>query len=374
MAKLAYFGVYRDGTGYAHAAIGNILACEKANIDIACRPVNLSQFSDQESPVSHLEKKDLRGVTHIIQHILPSMYEHRGGVKNIGYVDLETSALDGLNWLQCCNLMDAMMVPCSHNKETLINSGVTKPIFIIPHPCNVERFEKPVEKINIGSLSNNLIFYTIGEMGNRKNFGGLIRSYYTAFSKRDDVVLIIKTTKTGKTSAEVREELESIIKEFKKLTRLYSNSNNYPPIVMLTDTMSEEDIDKLHMTGDVFVSLSKGEGWGIPAHDAMCFGNKLILSKHSGYIDMVGSCPFPIMIDGQLTPCINGPDGQENIYTSRELWFEPSINQVVDEMRKLYESFKLDRNKTKDLLIAKQGLSFNYEDVGNMIKSALEQI
>ena len=63
MMKIAYLSVYRDGTGYANAALGNILACEAAGLDVVCRPVSLSApKSNASCPVQHLEDKDLKGL------------------------------------------------------------------------------------------------------------------------------------------------------------------------------------------------------------------------------------------------------------------------------------------------------------------------
>jgi len=373
--KIAYISVYRDGTGYSNAAINNILSIEKMGINIVCRPISLSSTINQDQcVVKDLEDKDLNNITHIIQHVLPHMFEYKSGVKNIGYLDWETDNILRSNWANCCNLMDAIFVPCEANKQALINSGVKSKIFIIPHACNHERFKVKQDKINLGVHKNKCIFYNIGELNKRKNLPGLIRAYYSAFSSRDDVVLVVKTNMPGKTPEEVQNEIKTMCADIRKYVHIYPQDSKYPPILMISNRLNNQELDKLHATGDIFVSLSKGEGWNIPAHDAMCWGNIPILSSTGGHITITQS-NNDYLVSGTETPCFGVVDGFNDLYTGKEFWFEADLKDAINKMKSFYKHWHnniLFSNIREN--VRKIGLTFDYNYVGGLIKRAIEEI
>lgn len=366
--KVAYLSVYRDGTGYANAAINNILALESAGIDVVCRPVSLTGVKDKDSPVAHLEEKDLTGVDVCIQHILPSMFQYKHGVKNIGFFAWETSHFKKSNWAEACNLMDEIWVPCEHNRQAAEDSGVTVPIKVFPHSCDISKFRQVLDPLPIKELEGKFVFYTVGEMTKRKNFASLIRAYYTAFTNRDDVVLLIKTNIPGKDEAEGAAELKSMCDQIKKELHIYNHKDKYPKIAIITRRLSETDLSRLHLSGNCYVSCSRGEAWGIPAHDAMGWGRPAILSNYGGYIDLVGSSRLKdFLIDGQLTPCF-GMQGMPDLYTGDEYWFDPCIPDLIDKMRTVYDLGPY----YQDSSIIDQAMKFSHQEVGKIGQELLD--
>lgn len=367
--KIAYLSVYRDGTGYANAAINNILALEAGGFDVVCRPVTLTGVKDKNSPVAHLEQKDMQGVDVCIQHILPSMFQYKNGVKNIGFFAWETSHFKRSNWAECCNMMDEIWVPCEHNKKAAEDSGVTVPIKVFPHSCCLAKFKQELEPLPIPDIEGRFVFYTIAEMTKRKNFASLIRAYYTAFSNRDDVILLLKTNVPGKNEAEGAAEVKAMCSQIKQELHTYNGKDKYPKVGIVTSRLSEEELCRLHITGDCFVLPSRGEAWAIPAHDAMGFGNPVLLSKYGGFIDLVGnSLASEWLIDGQMTPCFGMPG--KDLYTGDEYWFDPCIPDLVKKMRQRYELWYLTSDAIHDS-VREQAFSFSHEKVGKIAKELL---
>jgi len=374
--KIAYLSVYRDGTGYANAAINNILALEAGGFDVVCRPVTLTGIKDKNSPVQHLENKDMQDVDVCIQHILPSMFQYKSGVKNIGFFAWETSHFRRSNWAHCCNLMDEIWVPCEHNKQACIDSGVTVPIKVFPHSCRLAKFQQELKPLPIKEAENKFVFYTVGEMTKRKNFASLIRSYYTAFTNRDDVLLLIKTNVPGKSDAEGAAQLKAMCDQIKTELHIYGDKDKYPKIAIATRRLLEEDLARLHVTCDCFVLPSRGEAWAIPAHDAMGFGNPVLLSNHGGFIDLVGeSAGKDSLIEGQMTPCFGMSDGMKEIYTGDEYWFDPSIPDLVSKMQTLYYVYTDEGNMLPSLIaesVRDQAFKFSHQEVGKIAKELLD--
>ena len=66
------------------------------------------------------------------------------------------------------------------------------------------------------------------------------------------------------------------------LSRLVSEFANPPRIVLLTDLLSDLEIQALHTLGDCYVSTSRGEGWGYGAYEAAWFGKRVYRRRSPG--------------------------------------------------------------------------------------------
>ena len=390
--KVAYLSVYRDGTGYANQAIHNMLAMEAGGIDVVARAIKLSPHSNHElaKSVEHLEQKNTDGVDVVVQHVLPHQFEYKAGVKNIGMFDWETTHFDRSNWGHCCNLMDEIWVPSIQNAQAVKDSNVLTPTKTFPCACNVVRFDNPPQPLDVPRLKNKCVFYVIGEMTRRKNLVAVLRAFYTAFSLRDDVALVIKTSVPGKSPDEATELLRSTIDDVKKSLHTYVRHSYYPPVACITDFLPDQKLDQLHAACDVFVLASHGEAWGIPAHDAMGFGNPVILSNWGSFPELTypqaaeywepdtrrfrwpGEIDCGWLVKGQLTPCFGHTDSFPDLYTGDELWFDPDMEHLIACMRQAYKEWNEESIDRRRQAARKRAASFSYEEVGTIAKKLLE--
>ncbi len=390
--KLCYIAPYKDGTGYSNQSVHNMLALEAGGVDVVARAVNLSQSKNHElaKKVEHLENKNTDNVDVVIQHVLPHLFEYKHGVRNIGMFCFETTHFRRSNWDYCCNMMSEIQVPSLQNAKAAIDSGVTIPIKIFPCACNIERFNNPPKPLDTPQLKNKCVFYTIGELTRRKNVVAIIRAFYSAFSLRDDVALVIKTSIPGKSPDETINILRTTIEDMRKSMHIYMKHSYYPPITCITDFLSDKKIDQLHMACDAFVSASHGEAIGLPAFDALGFGNPAILSnwgyypeltyaqaskywepenhrfKHPGEID----CGW--LINGQLTPCFGMVDSFPDLYTGEESWFDPDICHLTECMKNAYHEWQNGKLYIKGEAAKKRISEFSYDKVGKIARKLLE--
>jgi glycosyltransferase involved in cell wall biosynthesis len=391
--KVAYLSVFRDGTGYSNQAVHNMLAMEAGGIDVVARAIKLSPSSNLElaEKVEHLEKKSVDNVSVVIQHVLPHQFEYKAGVKNIGMMCWETTHFSRSNWAHCCNLMDELWVPSLQNAQAAKDSGVTVPVKILPCACDIKRFDNPPEPIDSPEFKNKCVFYTIGEMTRRKNIVAVLRAFYSAFSLRDDVVLVIKTNVPGKKSDEAINILRTTIQDIKKSLHIYIRHPYYPPVVCMTNFLSENELDKIHVTGDVFVSASHGEAWGIPAHDAMGFCNPVILSNWGSFPELTIKttqrdwdsdskrfrwCPrinCGWLVNGQLTPCFGMVDSFPDLYTGDEFWFDPDIKALIQCMKHAYTAWQDDKLSIRGDAAKRRAAEFSYPKVGMIAKGLLTE-
>lgn len=390
--KICYLGVYKDGTGYANQAIHNMLAMEAGGIDVVARAICLSQTKNYElaKKVEHLEQKSTNNVDIVIQHILPHLFEYKKDVKNIGIFDWETTHFNRSNWSYCCNLMDEIWVPSIQNVQAAKDSNVTVPIKVLPCACDITRFDNPPKPLDIAPLKNKCVFYVIGEMTRRKNIIAIIRAFYSAFSLRDDVALVIKTNIPGKSPNESTDILKTTTEDIKKSLHTYVRQQYYPPIICITDFLPDQKLDQLHTACDVFVLTSHGEAWGIPAHDAMGFGNPVILSNWGAFPELTcaqaseywepktkkfrwpGEIDCGWLIKGQLTPCFGAVESFPDLYTGAELWFDPDIEQLITHMKRAYIEWQDGKLQIRGEAAKKRAAEFSYIKVGQIARELLK--
>jgi len=390
--KICYISVYRDGTGYSNQAIHNMLSLEAGGIDVVARAISLSKSKNHElaKTIEHFENKTTDNVDVIIQHILPHLFEYKAGVKNIGMFDWETTHFRKSNWDHCCNMMDEIWVPSIQNAQAAKDSNVTVPIKIFPCACNINRFDDSPTPLDIPLLKNKCVFYTIGEMTRRKNIVAILRAFYGAFSLRDDVVLVIKTNAPGKSSDETTNILQNIVRDIKKSLHIYIKHPYYPPVTCITDFLPDQKLDQLHITCDIFVSASHGEACGIPAYEAMGFGNPVILSNWGFFPELAyaqaskywrpethqfrwpGEIDCGWLIKGSLTPCFGHVDSFPDLYTGDEYWYDPDICHLIKCMKQAYDEWQNNKLFIRGKAAQKRIIEFNYEKIGLIAKKFLE--
>ena len=338
--KICYISVPLDATGYSHAANDTVLALDKVGIDVTIKDVKLAgQVVIPHPRIVELIDKNIGKIDTVVQHILPPAMVYHKGYKNIGYYHTETTHFRPSNWQYYLNLMDEIWVCCQQNLEAAKVSGIKVPIKVVPKPCDETIYSLKYDKLPI-DIGNRYAFYHIGDWSSRKNIVNLIKCYFEVFSKKDNVVLVLKTYIDSKSAEESRQIIKQQIEDIKKNMRKYA-VDLYPPIILITDYLDDVQIRRLHKTCDCFVSLERGAAFNIPAFDAIAFGNWTIVNGWGGQEQFIrpengikldytmssvwgmAQCPYP------------------SLYTCHEQWADPNLEQCKQEMLSAY------RNKPK---------------------------
>jgi glycosyltransferase involved in cell wall biosynthesis len=90
------------------------------------------------------------------------------------------------------------------------------------------------------------------------------------------------------------------------------------------------DIPSLYQLWDGLLYLSGGEGFGLPAWEAMCAGLPTIYTNYSGHADFLGKAEAGLPVGGILQP-----EAKTCIWR-----MVADVSQVVEAVRRLY----FDRN------------------------------
>ena len=370
--KILYIGHYKEGGGWANAAINTILALDSAGIDVVCRNVKLTDTNvELPARIIELEKKSLQDVDYCIQNVLP---HHIVGTqkfkKNIVYFFSESKPLRS-NWISELNLADEVWVANHDNMKVLEDSGIEVPIRIVGVPFDCSSVEKPHNKLDLGAINHKYKFYYVGDVNDRKNISAIVKCFHAEFEPHEPVALVLKINKFGLNPEQLKNTFVEMSNGIKSQMRISNNIQDFCTEFIIPNRLSEEQMLDLHNTCDCFISPTHGEAWSIPAFEAMCFGNTPICSNEGGPKDFIDELDSDtgMLIDGVYSVCDHGDPAFPDIFTGKEEWFTPSESQIKKTMRFYYE--------TKDVINRSSGLKqaqkFNYKIIANKIKEYLSE-
>lgn len=371
--KILYLGCYRDSTGWARAAIDYILALDKAGADVTCRPMKLNKATPIiPERVQELENRPHKGLYDVVvQHTPPSYFDYYGGIPlNIGMYATETDRFDHSDWPQRINTLDRAWVFNHQSLCASMRSGIKIPATVIPHACDVSRYERAYKPLPIRErLGDNFVFYFIGEFNRRKNITALLKAFHLEFDVNEPVSLVIKVNGSDDPIEQVKiqNELNEHIGIIKDGMKLYGKRDNYKREIALVGNYTDEEIMRLHASCDCFVCPSYGEAWCIPAFDAMSLGRTPIVSNYAGFRQYL-SPETGWLVDGHLEPVFGlhrETSFLPDLFTSREKWFQVDIDSLRQAMREAYENRQLREIKAK--AGTQRAYDFSHEKVGKMM-------
>jgi len=395
MSKILYIGPLRDFSGYATAARGYIRALYEAGANLVLRPVRYDQADPGTSyKVTDLERellrRDLNNVDIVIQHVTPNEMRPAPGKINIAVVAWETTRIPAY-WVEKLNQFDAVITFCDASVEAFSDCGVEVPIHKVPHTFDISSYSlEDVEPITSPSspevFKDRFVFYNISQFAAKKGVDLLLRSYYGAFHGHgDDVMLILKTYVNMTSRANEREKLQQYIQSVKVGMRL--PMAGYPPVMLIVKTLTDTQIKKIHATGDAYVCSSRGEGWCIPAFEALTYGKKLITTLWGGMGEFVrhpdagevesqdeaGNIAFVSFVrdnvysvNYSMEPLVGQTHADTELYTGFDLIAEASVSSMMGQMKQAFEN--------RETLPAPDMMEFDHSVVGPNMLRLIEEI
>lgn len=367
--KVLYIGHYKESTGWGIGALHHMMALKSVGVDVVSRNVQLTENTlPANEDVQQMEKNSLKNIDYCIQHILPF---HSVGTKkfkkNVLFMPFESKVRSNNSFLVHTQNVDELWVPNNYNQQMLREAKVESTV--VPYAFNLEHYKKERELLNFGQSSNKFKFYFIGTADHRKNIEGIVKCYLTEFDISDPVTLMLKISDNNLSPAELKNKFIATINNMKEKLRVKRQKEHYPEINILTDKLPEELIQSLHKTCDCYVGISHGEGWSIPAFEAMCYGNTPICTQEGGPMDFIdkNNRNTGHLVSSSYSVCDHENPAFDTIFTGNDYWMSPDELETKRAMRWYYEN----RNSVDKTEGIKHAEKYNYEAVGNRIKEAL---
>lgn len=249
---------------------------------------------------------------------------------------------------------DMILAPSEFSKDIFINSKVPEnKIHVIPHGIDEQQYSQDF-KIKIPTNKKFKILANIAQNHIRKNIPGMLEAYGKAFSKNDDVCLLIKA-KPRKPMHAFDIDLNECISQFKK------NFPNHAEIKIISEFIF--DMSALYRSVDCTYTLSFCEGFYFPALEALASGKLNIAPAYGGHLDYLNQ-DNSILVNGSVMRA----DPKSMYWESKNnaVWFEPCINDASEKLRHAYSSFQNINSKLeieKNHIIKKYG----WDSIGNKI-------
>ena len=210
-------------------------------------------------------------------------------------------------------------------------ASIAPPIEVVPHvaphlPALARPDWPPVAE-------DTFLFYTIAEWTERKSVEKTVEAYLRAFSPRDRVLLIIKSTPAdrrqhGAAGGPAQEGTSSWA-----LARVLARHRDPPPVRLITRDLADAEIAALHRRGDCFVSLARSEGFGLGSFDAAAHGNPVVITGFGGQLDYLSDSPYLVGFGlVSVHDPINFPSA-----SPEQRWAEPDIDHGAALMREVFE-------------------------------------
>lgn len=263
-------------------------------------------------------------VAHLVPEYYPAVRRAVDGAL-IAHTVWETDRLPK-QWPALLSLVDRVVVPSRWNRDILAASGVTVPIDVVPHAACVPQHGGSLAPI--GVKPDEFVFYTIGRWDQRKALFHTVRAFLDAFDGNHRVVLVVKTGKHAAMPPPSDWPHNSALASTTgwHVAHLMSRYRNPARVVLATGDWHDDGIAALHSRGDCFVSLSRGEGWGLGAFDACVYGNPVVATGWGGFLEYLDA-RHAWLVDYQLVPVDHMTP---NSYSADQKWAEPVSAHASD--------------------------------------------
>lgn len=216
--------------------------------------------------------------------------------KQLAYAALTAFETEGIpaHWVKPLNRMDQVWVQTEFNRRTFTEAGVhPSKIRVVGAGLDMKLYDPDQIEPRPVLRKRSFVFLSIFQWHSRKGWPILIEGFAQSFGQADDVCLIIKAMPSPGDRVPIEEQINAFLAS-KGLKRELA-----APIIVIDRDMSDADIRALYRSADAFVLPTRGEGWGIPFHEAMAMGLPTLATRYSGHLDyMNDSNSFLINVRG----------------------------------------------------------------------------
>jgi glycosyltransferase involved in cell wall biosynthesis len=286
----------------------------------------------------------------------PRVTDMKGNINILNNYAWEESAFPPDYILEFNRMLDGITVVSDFVKKVLIDNGVKIPVKTIgngvDHICSVKS-----KKFSLKCTSD-FKFLHISSGFPRKGIDILLKSYSQAFSKKDNVSLIIKTFPN--IHNRVEEQVSLIQRE----------NPDCAEIILIQQEIEYEYLIDLYNQCDVLVIPSRGEGFGLPIAEGMMLGIPVITTGFGGQCDFCNE-ETAWIIDYYFKRA------ETHMHLDDSIWAEPDpdhLAQLMLELRKMPEEQKKKKTQKAQETINK---NFKWIDsahrLDNFIKTLIEK-
>ena len=302
----------------------------------------------------------------VLLHVMPALYprliEMVGRKRIAAYAVWEADRIPAA-WRSLLKDVELLLIPSEWNRKVFEAGGFEKPMEVVPHCLSYGQSPFP----DTSKDSTEFVFYSIGVWSDRKAIDLTLHGYLRAFTARDPVRLVLKTSE--------RHEMRRIpftswypVHTQWMVSRILRKYPDPPPVTMITDNLPAEAMLDLHRQGDCYVSLTRSEGWGLGAFDAAAHGRPVIMTGFGGQTEFLP----PDLAHLVKYRMVKIPFHPMEQFERGSHWAEPDVNHGAELMRYVFENRAQCREKARCLAV-RLCAAYEADRIGGVMWDALRR-
>ncbi|MBV9783074.1 MAG: FkbM family methyltransferase, partial [Acidisphaera sp.] len=210
-----------------------------------------------------------------------------------------------------------VLSPSRFVSKALIDSGLSIPVRTVGFAPDLAGFRRLAETRAGGAgRGGRFTFLHVSSCFPRKGVDVLLAAYAGAFRRGDAVRLVIKGFPNPHNATA------------EQIAQLRETDPEAPEIVLVDRDMTEPELLDLYAEADAMVLPTRGEGFNIPAAEAMAAGMPLIVTGFGGHRDF---CDASVarLIDYRFAP------SRSHLAAAHSIWVEPLVKDLAAAMREV---------------------------------------
>tara|TARA_Y100000592_G_scaffold96265_1_gene164427 strand:- start:998 stop:2275 length:1278 start_codon:yes stop_codon:yes gene_type:complete len=309
-----------------------------------------------------------------LQITIPNEWEKIAPI-NVGYTaGIETTKI-APQWIEKGMLMDKIIVTSEHSKRTLVDTkyqvhdpqtkqprgeiSLQKPVEVVSYPVKVGKKEKVDLK-----LDTDFNFLMVSQWGPRKNINNTVSWFVEQFRDNADVGLVIKGFSRNNSTLDKIHTKKSLIN---LVNSIREDKEIKCKIYLIHGDMSDKEMGGLYVNENIkaLISISHGEGYGLPLFEAAYSGLPIVTTNWSGHVDFLNipvkqrkkgskkktvTTMKPMFGDVEYTL---GPIQKEAVWDgvlqADSMWSYPEKDSYKKTLHDVYKNYGNYKSMAKDL-------------------------
>jgi len=299
-----------------------------------------------------------------VQISVPNEFQPVGQF-NIGVSAGIESTIYPAEFIEGSNRMNLNLVSSEHSKQVALSSSfqkkdsrtdqvigqikLEKPIEVLFEGLDLDKYYKtPQDSGLLKGINEDFCFLHTGHWlpgafgESRKNTANLIKTFLETFKGpgRKKPALILKCNQVNYSLL----DRENIIRQIHRIKDQVSGK--LPNIYLLHGEITDDEMNQLNNDNKVkvFVSFTKGEGYGRPLAEASITGKPTIVSNWSGHKDFIHP-DYNILVGGELKNI--HPSAANQFLLKESQWFNINVDIAGRAMKDVFKHYKKYHEKSR---------------------------
>lgn len=278
---------------------------------------------------------------------LPDEWDSSLAKYNVGISAFMETNRSAYEWFLSCNKMDEVIAPSRHSLDSILIYGNTNSkSHVVNEPYNPlilkQDFSFNIDfKTDFNFLMVSQLTDTTPER-DRKNIIKTIESFCETFEGDKNVGLVIKTN-LGRSTTKDRNITKKVLKSIIDKTR----KGSFPRVYMIHGLLSPSEMSVLYNHNKIkgLISMTRGEGYGLPLLEASVIGLPVIATNWSGHLDFLKTFT---RVDYNLKK-IPESKVDKRIFQSGMMWAEPDMDDFKVKIKDFKDNYKNKKQEAKKL-------------------------